>query len=54
MQIEQNSQSFFIKGLNYGQEVSIVIDGAVVQKFNINLDKARIGVYINKERKQFE
>lgn len=50
MKIEQNSTSFFITGLNYGQEVTIAIDGEIVQKFNIQLDKARIGVYINKER----
>ena len=54
VKIEQNAQSFFIDDLNYGQEIAICVDGEVVQKFNIQLEKAKIGVYINRKRQAFQ
>lgn len=53
VKIEQNASSFFIDDLTYGQEVTIAVNGEIVQKFNIMHDSAKIGVYVNKKREKF-
>lgn len=53
MQVEQNATSFNIKGIGYGQEIKIAIDGEIVHSFTCQLDKAQLGIYLNRERKSF-
>lgn len=50
MQVQSNSSSFEITDLHYGQEISIAVDGVIAQKFNIQQDKAKVSVYVNKVR----
>jgi hypothetical protein len=51
--VEPNATSFTIKGIKYGQEITIAIDGEIMQKFNCQLESGQLGVYLNKERRSF-
>lgn len=54
MQVTPNATSFDISPLNYGQKVTICVDGVAVQEFNIQQPKAKVSVYVNRLRDGYQ
>lgn len=54
VQIQDNALSFFVDDIEYGAEITIAVNGQIVKTFNNMLDKAKMGVYLNKKRSPFQ
>ena len=51
--IQDNALSFFVDDIDYGSEITIAINGQIVKTFTNQLDKAKMGVYLNKKRNPY-
>jgi len=54
VKVEQNSNSFFIDDLKYGDKIAIGVNGVIVHNVDIGVDKAKMGVYINKKKSDWK
>lgn len=51
--VKPNAQSFEIEGLKYGNEIKVAVDGDIVQTFTVQMDDAKLSLYLNKQRRAF-
>lgn len=51
--VKPNAQSFEIDDLHYGNEITIAVNGQVIQTFTVQMDDAKLSLYLNKQRKAY-